>query len=119
MPWDVAEAYGEQLTIGLGPGQPLAHAAAFIRGRLVGTASVFIDDRRVAGIYNLATSASARGQGVGEALLNFVMAEAERQGCQWAVLRSTAAAYSFYVAAGFQPVARYWIYVATPSSTLI
>lgn len=119
LPWDVAQAYGEQLTIGLGEDQPLTHMAAFVRGQLIGTASVFVDDRGVAGIYNLATAPSARGQGVGEGLVSAVMAEAANRGCQWAVLRSTAAAYSFYMSAGFQPVARYQVYVATPPATLL
>lgn len=119
LPWNVAEAYGEQLAVGLGADQPLTHMAAFIQGQLVGAASLFEDDQGVVGIYNLATAPSVRGQGVGEALLNAVMAQAKSRGCQWAALRSTAAAYSFYIAAGFVPVARYQVYVATPPATLL
>lgn len=116
---DVAEAYGDQLAIGLGMDQPLTHIAAFVNGKLAGTASLFVEDRGVAGIYNLATATSARGQGVGDALLGFAMAEANNKGCRWVVLRSTAGAYRFYLDAGFQPVARYQVYVATPPVALL
>ncbi len=117
--WEVAQAYGEQLAIGLGAEQPLMHLAAFIQGKLVGTASMFVDDDQVAGIYNLATAASARGQGVGEALVSHILSQARARGCRWAVLRSTASAYGFYVGVGFQPVARYQIFAATPPATLL
>lgn len=119
LPWEVAEAYGEQLAIGLGTEQPLVHLGAFMEGKLVGTASMFVDDHQVAGMYNLATAAFSRGQGVGEALVSHILSEARVRGCRWAVLRSTASAYSFYLGVGFQPVARYHIYLATPPATLL
>lgn len=113
LPAEARAAYGDQLAIGLA-GDSLLHVAALSGGQVVGTGSLFVDDRNVAGIYNVATDTAARGQGIGEAVLGWLLREAQNRGCQWAVLRSTAAAYPFYVAAGFQPVARYDIYIARP-----
>lgn len=115
LPAEATAAYGEQLAIGLGRND-VVHVAAVSGGRVVGTGTLFVDDRKVAGIYNLATDIAARGQGVGEAVLGWLLHQAHELGCQWAVLRSTAAAYRFYLAAGFQPVARYDVYVARPQA---
>lgn len=119
LPGHVRSAYGEQLAVGWGATENLVHVAAVRDGEVVGTGTLFTDERGIAGIYNLAATPSARHQGVGEAVLHWLLREARDRGCRWAVLRSTAAGYGFYLAAGFQPVARYDVFVAQLPASLL
>ena len=88
--------------------------------RIVGTADVIVlpnlthGGRPYANVENVVVDASARGQGVGHALMDAVMAHARACGCYKVQLQSNDErldAHRFYDALGFAPVARgYRIY---------
>jgi ribosomal protein S18 acetylase RimI-like enzyme len=70
-------------------------------GRLVAIATLFLG-KSAAGIYNIATVASARGRGVGTAMTRFVLADSRRRGYKTATLQSSKAGYEIYRGLGFK-----------------
>ncbi len=119
LPWEVVEAYGEQLSLGLSGSSPLVHLAALLHGRVVGTASLFVDEHGIGGLYNLAVAPSHRGQGVADALVHEALRRAVAAGCRLVVLRSTAEAFSVYLRWGFQVVVRYAFLVASSPGAVL
>lgn len=119
LPWEVVEAYGEQLSLGLSASSPLLHLAALLHGRVVGTASLFFDEQGIAGLYNLAVALPYRGQGVADALVHEALRRAAAAGCHLVVLRSSAEAFSVYLRWGFQVVVRYAFLVASSPGAVL
>ncbi|HEX7338999.1 MAG TPA: GNAT family N-acetyltransferase [Rhodanobacteraceae bacterium] len=78
---------------------------AWLDERLAGAAVVFFRrGSHTARLYSLATAAAARGRGVGRALLDAVLAQARRRGCdrlQLEVRTDNAPAIALYEHTGF------------------
>ena len=71
-------------------------------GMLAGTGRLVPDDPVTARIGRMAVAHSARGRGVGRAILDALVAEARRRGYQEAVLNAQVSAVAFYERAGFR-----------------
>lgn len=119
LPWEVVEAYGEQLSLGLSGTSPLLHLAALLHGQVVGTASLFFDEHAIAGLYNLAVALPYRSQGVADALVHEALRRAVAAGCRLVVLRSTAEAFSVYLRWGFHVGVRYAFLVASSPGAVV
>ncbi len=77
------------------------HALALIDGQPVGTGRYFV--RRDGGVQigRMAVSADRRGQGIGRALLDALVAEAQKRSMTHVVLHAQTHAIGFYERAGF------------------
>jgi GNAT superfamily N-acetyltransferase len=65
------------------------------------------------GVYAVGTHPDRRRRGIGGALVEHVLAEAQRSGARTASLQSTRMGRSLYAALGFTTVGRYEEWVAT------
>lgn len=112
LPDDVAAQY---LTIhaglALGPDAPWRHAVGWLGGQPVATSLLYLG-AGVAGIYRVATLPSARGLGIGAAMMLAAMREAHTSGCHYAILDAAADAVPLYQRLGFSVYCtlstRYW-----------
>jgi len=75
------------------------HALAYVDGRAVGTGRLLPDGH----IGRMAVLKSARGQGIGKALLRALVEAARRRGDREVLLSSQVHAVGFYRAEGFEP----------------
>lgn len=114
LPYEVAHAYGEQMSAGLAPNSPLFHFAATEKGQVLATGSLFIDGQGVAGFYSLAVCPAARGRGLGKAILAHAINQAVALGCHTMVLRSTIEGFPLFSTTGFLPVGRFEVFVSRP-----
>lgn len=87
---------------------------AFVDGEPVACASTY-ESMGVAGVFNVGTLPSHRGNGYGEAVTWAVMQQAKKRGCHTAVLQSSDMGLGVYQRMGFQTVASYWCYTNEPA----
>jgi ribosomal protein S18 acetylase RimI-like enzyme len=86
--------------LGLAPGSRWQHFLARVRGRAVGTSSLYLGGG-TAGVYHVGTLAAVRGQGIGSALTDAALETASRRGVTTAVLQSSAKGLEVYRRLGF------------------
>jgi GNAT superfamily N-acetyltransferase len=87
----------------------LIHFSAMIDGKVVGTASLFMDDE-MAGFYNLGVLPSYRNKGIASALHNARLKTAKEMGFSYATLQATPMAIELDKSIGFTPVTGFHIY---------
>jgi GNAT superfamily N-acetyltransferase len=85
----------------LGTNLPFRHYLGFLNDRPVAASTLFLG-AGVAGIYNVATAAVARGQGIGSAMTLIPLYEARSMGYRAGVLQSSELGYQVYQRLGFQ-----------------
>lgn len=86
--------------IGFGDGVAWTHYVAFLDDQPVATTSLLVDGT-LAGLYNIATLAHARGRGIGAAVTRAAMRYAREHGATQAALQSSEMGYSVYRGLGF------------------
>ena len=100
---NVIEFYERTATAALRDDSPLRFYLGTRDAVPVATAEMTVSGA-TAGLYNIATLASARGRGFGSAMTTFPLAEARREGCTTAVLQASADGVGIYRRAGFVEV---------------
>lgn len=98
--------------VGRAQSYPLPQAGALIRrdGEVLACGLLKLEDQAV-GLFALATLPSARGKGLGRAIVAALLSEARRRGALHAYLQVTASnvpALAIYRAFGFSTVHEYW-----------
>ncbi len=105
LPWTTRipkiDVQGATLLLGSHAGTPVAAATLFVTGR-------------IAGVYGVATVATARRSGFGRAVSEAAVSEGFRRGCDLAFLQSSSMAYSVYTAMGFAPAFDHSLWYARP-----
>ena len=84
--------------------QHAVHALALMDGRAVGCGRFVAHGPVEVKIGRMAVLADVRGSGIGQAILEFLMNEAQRRGFSRAVLHAQLSAEGFYLKQGFVPV---------------
>lgn len=87
----------------LGAERPMRHYLAYLDGKPVATASMFLG-AGVAGIYDVATLPSARGRGIGSAATRVPLLEARGMGYRVGILQSSPKGLPVYERMGFRTV---------------
>lgn len=99
------------LMASLGTDLPFRHYLGSLDDQPVAASTLFVG-AGVAGIYNVATLAEARGQGIGSAMTLVPLYEARHLGYRAGVLQSSEMGYSVYQRLGFQKLCQmdhfYW-----------
>jgi GNAT superfamily N-acetyltransferase len=85
---------------GLKTNLPIRHFLGYIEDEPVAVSTLFIG-AGVAGIYDVATLAAARGQGIGSAMTLAPLYEARQMGCRVGILQSSKMGYNIYQRLGF------------------
>ena len=80
------------------------HALALIDGRAVGCGRFVAHGDGEVKIGRMAVTANLRGDGIGRAILEFLMNEARQRGFARAVLHAQLSAEGFYLKQAFQPI---------------
>jgi ribosomal protein S18 acetylase RimI-like enzyme len=62
---------------------------------------LFVSDKQTAGIFNLSTLSAYRGQGIGTALITYLLNETKHQGLPFAVLQASEDGIGIYKKLGF------------------
>jgi ribosomal protein S18 acetylase RimI-like enzyme len=70
-------------------------------GKPVAAIELFVSDKQTAGIFNLSTLLAYRGQGIGTALITYVLNEAKLLGFPFAVLQASEDGINIYKKLGF------------------
>lgn len=83
--------------------------AALIQGQVVATAKLFLDGG-LAGIHAVSTHADFRNRGIGRAITNAALKEAQRRGAQRAVLQASPLGEAVYRKLGFKEECRMTVY---------
>ena len=91
----------EEFISSLGIHLPFRHYLGYLNGKSVAASTLFVG-AGVAGIYNVATLAEARGQGIGSAMTLAPLREARDMGYRAGVLQSSELGYRVYERLGFQ-----------------
>jgi len=99
----------------LGTGFPLRHYLGLLNDQPVATSTLFIG-AGVAGIYNVATLAQARGQGIGSAMTLTALYDARDLGYRAGVLQSSGMGYPVYQRLGFQKLCQMDHFYCIPTS---
>lgn len=86
---------------GFGPNAEWQHFVGYLDDKAVSTTSV-LTVGELAGIYNVATLAEARGRGIGSAVTRAAMRYARDAGATQAALQSTELGYGVYRSLGFE-----------------
>lgn len=89
------------IRFGFGPDAPFEHWVGYLDGTPVASASLF-RCAGVAGLYNVATLPSAQGRGIGRAMTEAPLREAQGEGFALAIVQASAAGYPLYVELGFE-----------------
>jgi len=96
---------------GLGTDFPYRHYLGYLNDKPVASSTLFLG-AGVAGIYNVATVAEARGQGIGSTMTLAPLYDARDMGYRGSVLQSSEMGYGVYQRLGFQKLCRmdhfYW-----------
>jgi ribosomal protein S18 acetylase RimI-like enzyme len=110
MPVEMAPGFLSLLQ-SLGIDLPLRHYLGYLNDKPVASSTLFLG-AGVAGIYNVATVAEARGQGIGSAMTLAPLYEARAMGYRASVLQSSKMGYGVYQRLGFQKLCQmehfYW-----------
>lgn len=80
---------------------PIRNYVGYLDGIPVSTATSFSREG-IVGIFNVATSESVRGKGIGKAITLHAVQMGKEKGCHTAVLQSTDLGYNIYKSIGFQ-----------------
>ena len=102
LPTTLLESLVELFT-GLGFGLPLRQYLGYLDGEPVATSSLYLG-AGVAGIYNVATRAEARGGGIGTELTVAPLRDAQEFGYKVGILQSSKKGFSLYLRLGFEQV---------------
>lgn len=86
---------------------------ALLKGRPVGTSSVYLTEDGVAGIYSVATLEDARKRGIGQALTLLPLIEAKKLGYNLGILGSSEMGYRMYQSLGFKEYCKISQYMET------
>jgi GNAT superfamily N-acetyltransferase len=70
-------------------------------GKPVAAIELFVSDKQTAGIFNLSTLVAYRGQGIGTAMITYVLNKAKQQGYSFAVLQASDDGIGIYKKIGF------------------
>jgi len=97
-------------------GPDLVHYIARIDGEAIATSCVMLSDG-VAGIYNVATVAAARGKGIGRTITLAPLLEAKRRGYRAGILHASKMGQPVYERMGFREYCRIGEYVWMPPSS--
>ena len=97
-------------TLGFEENLPWRHYAGFKDGEPVASASIFLG-REAAGVFDVATVSSARGQGIGTAMTLRALLDARDAGHRLGVLTSSTMGLGVYKRLGFEEFGRIGRYV--------
>jgi GNAT superfamily N-acetyltransferase len=114
LPASFEEAILESFTVfGLEAHSPLRHYLALLDDEPVAASTLWLG-AGVAGIYNVATVPTARGRGVGTAITSAALRSARAEGCQVAILHSSAVGFNIYRRLGFKEYCKIHHYAWSP-----
>lgn len=94
----------------------LHNVLARLDGEPVGSGTVVVTDRTVAGLYNIAVRNQARGRGVGRAITVELMRIGAAQGCTESILHASAMGEPVYAGLGYRTVGQVVQYLWTPAN---
>jgi len=107
LPQSVADAFNAVFrAIGIGEDKSLRHFLARLNGKPAASSSVMFAGG-VAGVYNVATLPSARGQGIGRAVTAYPLYIAREAGYRVSILKSSQMGYSVYRKMGYEQVCEF------------
>jgi GNAT superfamily N-acetyltransferase len=114
MPDFTEEFTDATINAGFGDETPLRLFIAWLDDQPVATSLMFLG-AGVAGIYNVATLASARGRGVGTAVTLAPLLMARDEGYRVGILQSSDSGYNVYRKLGFQEYCKTYQYIWSPA----
>ncbi|MCP4135402.1 MAG: GNAT family N-acetyltransferase [bacterium] len=97
---------------------PASHYIAFVKGKPVGTSSLFVTGE-IAGLYNIITIPEARRRGIAELLTLVPMIEGKKMGCKTAILQATEMGAHVYKKIGFHEYCDFDLYMKLNGSSTI
>lgn len=107
---DTEELYVETLPRYIKTGDFIA-IGAYYNDELVATASIFIDDDRIAGFYNASTLEQYRNKGIATMLHHYRLKTVKNMGIKQVIVQTSPMATSLAKKVGFKQVTNYKIYI--------
>ena len=101
-------------SLGLDETKPTRHFVAYLDGKPTASSTLYLGSDRVAGIWNVATTADSRGKGIGTAVTWKPLQKAVKEGYTHAILRSSEMGYNVYKRLGFEEAFKDKVYLWTP-----